>query len=262
MKPILHFSHANGFPGGSYQTIFSELSHQYDVRFTDLIGHHPEFPVSNNWHNQEREMAQFFEAHYSEPVIAVGHSLGGVLSLSLAAKRPDLVRAAIALDVPVLSRLEAQGLRLLKRFKLMDRITPAARMDTRRALWPSHEDAIDYFRGKRLMSYFDPQCLQDYVQAGTEPVKEGIRLRFDPKVEQAIYRTIPDDLVFKNPFTVPVAAIGGRESKVFSKTHAVRMQKKLKVAVDWLPGTHMFPFEHPKLTAQAIIQRLQSMGIQ
>lgn len=261
MKTILHFSHANGFPGGSYQAIFDMLAQDYDVRYTDRIGHHAEFPVTNNWPNLERQMIQYFENTYTEPVIAVGHSLGGILSLRLADKRPDLVKAVVVLDVPALSAVEASGLRLIKWLGMMDKVTPASRMDGRRNLWKSEAEAVQYFRGKKLMSLFAERCLQDYVRAGTQACEGGLRLYFDPKVEQAIYRTIPDNHVLRKPLAVPAAAIGGRESKVFNKSQAKRMKHKLKMKFAWLPGTHMFPLEHPQQTAHTIQQLLQEMGM-
>lgn len=260
MKSIIHFSHANGFPGGSYQAIFDQLSVHYDVRFTDRIGHHPDFPVTNNWPNLERQMIEYFEKTYSEPVIAVGHSLGGILSLRLAYKRPDLVKAVLVLDVPALSAIEAGGLRMLKWLRLMDKVTPAARMDGRRNLWANEEEAIAYFRGKKLMSQFDKRCLEDYVHYGTQPCDEGICLHFDPKVEQSIYRTIPDNLVLRKPLSVPAAAIGGLNSAVFNRSQAARMKNKLKMKFAWLPGTHMFPLEHPQQTADTILKLLKEMG--
>lgn len=252
MKPILHFSHANGFPGGSYQVILDTLAQDYDVRVVDRIGHHPDFPVTNNWPYLEQEMIEYFEKNYTEPVIAVGHSLGGILSLRLAYKRPDLVKAVLVLDVPALSAIEARGLRLIKWLGMMDRVTPASRMDGRRNLWTNTEEAVAYFRGKKLMRQFDERCLRDYVHSGTQPCAQGVALRFDPKVEQAIYRTIPDNLVLRKPLSVPAAAIGGRQSTVFTKSQAARMKNKLKMKLEWLPGTHMFPLEYPEATAKTI----------
>lgn len=259
MKSILHFSHANGFPGGSYQVVLDALNQHYDVRATDRIGHSPNYPVTNNWPNLEREMIEFFEQNYSEPVIAVGHSLGGILSLRLAYKRSDLVKAVIVLDVPALSAFEAKGLRLLKVLGMMDKVTPASRMDGRRALWHDQAEAIEYFRGKKLMRQFDERCLADYVRAGTEPCDGGICLHFDPKVEQSIYRTIPDNLVLKKPLAVPAAVIGGEGSAVFNKNQGARMRRQLKMKLRWLPGTHMFPLEYPEQTATVINELLEEM---
>lgn len=261
MKEILHFSHANGFPGGSYQVMLNALSEHYDVRWTDRIGHNPAYPVTNNWPNLEREMTLYFEQNYTQPVIAVGHSLGGILSMRLAAKRPDLIKAVVVLDVPALSRVEATGLKLIKLLGMMHKVTPAGRMDGRRALWLNESEAIDYFKAKKLMRQFDQRCLVDYVRYGTEPLNEKIRLRFDPAVEKQIYCTIPDNLVPTKPFSMPAAAIGGQESAVFKPAQGKRMQRRLGMEVQWVPGTHMFPLEYPDQTAHSILSSLAAMSL-
>ena len=259
MKPILHFLHANGFPGGSYQALFESLATHYDVRYTDRIGHQPELPVTNNWPNLFRQITQEFEQNYQQPIVVVGHSLGGILSMRLAAQRPDLVKAAIILDVPALSLLEAQGLRLIKRFKMMDRVTPAHRSIGRREVWANEAEAIAYFRDKPLMQRFDERCLKDYVHFGTQAFEQGIRLHFTPEVELSIYRTIPDNLVLNRPFAVPTALIGGRDSRILKPYQAQRMQRQLDMQLAWLPGTHLFPLEVPELTGQKILHLLEGM---
>lgn len=261
MKTILHFSHANGFPGGSYSALLTALSDQYDVRWTDRIGHHPDYPVDNNWLNLEQEMIVNFEQSYSEPIIAVGHSLGGVLSMRVAAKRPDLIKAVVILDVPALSPIEAKGLRLIKMLGMMDKVTPAARAVNRKAQWTNEAEAIEYFKSKRLMSQFDQRCLADYVRFGTEPLGDEIRLRFDPSIEVQIYRTIPDDFALRKPLLMPAAAIGGKESTILKPKQAARMHSKLGMQVQWLPGTHMFPLEYPEKTAEAILSSLADMSL-
>lgn len=260
MKTILHFSHANGFPGGSYHVLLNSLAQHYDVRWTDRIGHHPDYPVNNNWTNLEQEMIRLFEQSYSQPIIAVGHSLGGALSMRVAAKRPDLIKAVVILDVPALSPMEARGLKLIKRLGMMDKVTPAARAVNRKAQWSDEAEAIAYFKAKRLMSQFDQRCLADYVHFGTEPAADEIRLRFEPSVEVEIYRTIPDDFVLRKPLLMPAFAIGGKESTVLKPRQAARMQHKLGMQVQWLPGTHMFPLEYPELTAECILSSLSDLS--
>lgn len=261
MKTILHFSHANGFPGGSYSALLAALSNDYDVRWTDRIAHHPDYPVNNNWLNLEQEMIANFERSYSEPIIAVGHSLGGMLSMRVAAKRPDLIKAVVILDVPALSPIEARGVKLLKLLGMMDKVTPAARAVNRKSQWSNQAEAIEYFKSKRLMSQFEQRCLEDYVSFGTEPFGNEIRLRFDPSVEVQIYRTIPDDFVLRKPLPVPAVAIGGRESTILKPKQAARMQRKLGMQLHWLPGTHMFPLEYPEQTAQTILSSLNSLSL-
>ncbi|MAD46747.1 MAG: alpha/beta hydrolase [Oceanospirillaceae bacterium] len=258
MKDILHFSHANGFPGGSYRKMLSSLQADYNVQVIDRLAHNPVYPVTDNWAHLCDELIHFFEREYQQPVIAAGHSLGGLLSLMVAQRRPDLVKAIIMLDSPALTRLQANGLRLAKWLGMVDRITPGGRSDGRRAVWADRNEAFEYFRGKTLMKRFDPDCLRDYVEAGTEPCEEGVRLRFDPATELQIYRTIPHNIRAVQPLSVPGLAIGGSESKVYRRVNGALMHSRLGMTVRWLPGSHMFPLEYPEKTAGLIRQWLET----
>ena len=261
MKPIIHFSHANGFPASCYKTLFSYLDDQYDVRSIDCLGHQTNFPVSNNWTHLEAELTHYFERHYRQPVIAIGHSLGGVLSFLVAMKRPDLVRALIMLDSPVLTPFQSYGFRLVKRLGLSDRFTPAGRTDGRRREWDSIEEAQAYFSEKSLMKNFDPRCLADYVEHGTIE-QEGKRiLKFDPDTEMSIYRTIPDNIFVKQALKVPSMIMAGNGSAVFRRSNGQYMKSVAGMELKWLDGSHMYPFEWPQQTADAIHQQLKHWGV-
>lgn len=253
MKEILHFSHANGFPAGSYKTFFSYLSNDFEVGTIDRLGHDECYPVTNNWGYLLQQLEDYYEHHYDRPVYAVGHSLGGVLSMMLAAKRPDLIKGLIMLDSPLLTPFEARGVFLIKRLGLIDRVTPAGRTLGRQEEWDSLADVTQYFRQKKLFSAFDERCLDDYVQRGTKALSCGRRqLHFNAATEIEIYRTIPDNLHRTKPLLMPSAVIGGKYSDVLKKHHGRRMRNQLGMAVKWVEGGHMFPLEKPKLTADLI----------
>jgi pimeloyl-ACP methyl ester carboxylesterase len=253
MKDILHFSHANGFPAGSYSTLLSYLSDDFDIGSIDRLGHHLDYPVTNNWAGLAQELIDYFERNYSQPVYAVGHSLGGVLSMMVAAKRPDLVKGLIMLDSPFLTALESRGLIWIKRLGLIDKVTPSGRTLGRQEEWGSKEQASHYFRGKRLFSAFDERCLSDYINHGTKQQNQGgRRLYFNPATEIDIYRTIPDNLHLTQRLAMPAAVIAGKYSDVFKKQHGVKMKRQLGMSLQWIEGSHMFPLEKPEMTAQLI----------
>ena len=55
----------------------------------EKIGHNPSYPVSSNWPHLVEEVKAFAQplvAAHTGPVVLVGHSLGGMLSLMLAAQ--------------------------------------------------------------------------------------------------------------------------------------------------------------------------------
>ena len=257
MKEILHFSHANGFPAGCYDTLLSYLKDDFQIGSIDRLGHDENYPVTNNWEYLVRQLIDHFEHHYDQPVYAVGHSLGGVLSMMVAAQRPDLVKGLIMLDAPFLTAFEAFGVNWIKRLGLIDKVTPAGRTLGRKEQWDSLEHTARYFKSKKLFNAFDERCLRDYIEQGTMPLSHGRRqLHFDAATEISIYRTIPDNLHHTKRLPMPSLAIAGKYSDVFKKHHAFKMQRQLGMEVHWLEGSHMFPLEQPTATAKLIKENI------
>ncbi len=258
MKDILHFSHANGFPAGCYKTLFSFLQDDFQIGSIDRLGHHLSYPVTNNWQELAQELIDELLARYQQPVYAVGHSLGGVLSMMVAAQRPDLIKGLIMLDAPFLTNFEARGLNIVKRLGLIDKVTPAGRTLGRKEEWESSHEALQYFKQKKLFRAFDERCLLDYVEQGTMEQSGGRRvLHFKAETEINIYRTIPDNLHKTPRLAMPSAVVAGKYSDVFKRHHGYKMQRQLGMDVSWLEGSHMFPLEQPKLTAQVIKQYIK-----
>src|SRR5450830_320259 len=83
-KPIIHFVHGNSFPAGTYRLFLDQLRGQYEVQASDMLGHHPAYPVDDGWSNLAQELIDTLVARYQQPVILLGHSLGGILSLMVA----------------------------------------------------------------------------------------------------------------------------------------------------------------------------------
>ena len=257
MKEILHFSHGNGFPASCYTTLFSYLENDFEIGTIDRLGHHENYPVTDNWDHLIRQLIDELERAYSQPVFVVGHSLGGVLSMIVAAQRPDLVKGLIMLDAPYLTSFESIGLSWVKRLQLMDKFTPAGRTLGRKEVWSSVVEAEEYFRSKKLFQAFDPRCLKDYILNGTIDSGSGERaLHFDAATEIEIYRTVPHNLSRLPKLAMPSAVIAGKDSDVFKKHHEKKMKRQLGMKVNWVEGGHMFPLEHPQETAELIKQYL------
>ena len=247
---VLHFSHANGFPAACYRKMFSYLERDFEIDYVNMIGHDPRHPVTDSWPHLVAEQLEHIE-RYGEPVLGAGHSLGGYLTMLAALDRPELFRAIVVLDSPVIGTWAGRAFGLVKRFGLVDRVTPAGATRDRRSHWKSAEEAYKHFHGRKVFRNFDPDCLRDYVTLGMVPAAHGVRLAFDPKIETRIYRTIPHDLVRDLPrLALPRGFICGRESEEMRKAGLVATRKFFRVAR--IAGGHLFPFERPEAAAQAI----------
>lgn len=246
------FSHGNGFPSPCYAQLFAALEDQFDIRYLPRLGHSPAYPVTDGWPEVMRELIDFIEQG-PHPVVAVGHSFGGFVSYLAAAARPDLFAALILLDAPIIGRLKAHGLEMSKRFGFVDRITPARATRDRRQHWANEAEALAHFRTRKLFRHFTPECLADYVRYGTveDPAGGGRVLWIDPAIEYKIYCTVPHHMhQVLSRLQVPSGFIGGRDSDEVKRIGLSAMRGRFRLKR--VEGGHLFPFEHPQATAQAI----------
>ena len=238
----------------------------YTVRAIEKLGHDPRFAVTSNWPHLVQQLADFVQAEvaaHGKPAYLVGHSLGGFLSLMLAARRPELARGLVLLDSPVLGGWRAQMLALAKHSGLVGSFTPGAVSQKRRRHWASEAEALAHFQRKKVFAQWDPQVLRDYIAHGTHDEGGQRSLSFDRAVETAIYNTLPhnlDRLLRSHPLRCPVAFIGGTESVEMKQVGMAMTRKVAGERIALLPGSHLFPMEQPLQTAAAIDAAIQSLA--
>ncbi|CAN5262183.1 alpha/beta hydrolase [soil metagenome] len=260
-KPLLHFVHANSFPAETYRVFFSHLRKHYNVQALSMHAHDPKFPVEDGWHALMLELAETLTTRYHEPVILVGHSMGGMLSLMLAKARPDLVRCVVLLDAPVVAGWRALTLRIAKKIGFDDKFSPARFSRKRRTVWPDVETAYRHYASKPVFAAWAPQVLRDYVEHGLVPHPEGVTLRFNRETETAVYRSLPDDIgaMVRRSFHVPVGFIGGLDSVECRQAGLSATKRLVGKHFVRIPGGHLLPMESPAETAQALHQMVQSL---
>ena len=262
MKASLHFVHGNGFPSPCYQQLLSRLQTRFDCYYIDRVGHDQRFPVTDNWRALVDEVILSIQSQTNEPVIAVGHSLGGILSLLASIEQPALFKSVILLDSPLLGRLKSSVLRLSKMLGVIDHLTPASRTQGRKQHWQNREEAYSYLKSRKLFKHFTPACLEDYIEYGLVRDSSGYMLRFDPVIEYQIYRTIPHVLHHhEGAITIPCALIYGNQSTVINQTDLHYMKKHHDIVAYETSGTHMFPMEHPETVADLIFHAVEEQAV-
>lgn len=257
-RPILHFSHANGFPAPCYRQFFAPLERSFRIGYIDMLGHDARYPVTDGWPHLVAELVDAIRARYREPVIGVGHSLGAMVTFMAAVQRPELFRAIVMLDAPIIGRWKGTAFRMIKQLGLVDRVTPAAVTRQRRREWPDRAAALAHFRKKPLFRDFAPDCLADYIRFGLKPDRGRVRLAFDPAIEYAIYRTIPHDLADYLPrLAVAAGMIVGRSSDVVRRVGLA--ESRARFVIRRIAGGHLFPFEHPQAAAGTLVELVAAL---
>lgn len=260
-KTVLHFVHANSFPAGTYRVFFEHLRKHYDVQALPIHAHNPAYPVSNGWPGLVRELIDELKARYSEPVILVGHSMGGMLSLMVASRHPELVRCVVLLDSPVVAGWRAMLWRVAKQLGLDSKVSPAKFSEKRRNLWPDVHAAYAHYSSKPMFAAWAPEVLHDYLAHGLEPHPEGVTLRFTREIETAVYRTLPHDLgvLARRSFPVPVGFIGGTDSVECRQAGLAATRRLVGKHFVKIPGGHLFPMEAPAAAASAVFRMIDTL---
>ncbi|MBA2672991.1 alpha/beta hydrolase [Ramlibacter sp.] len=266
--PTIVFSHGNSFPAATYGALFRNLrSRGYTVKAVDKFGHDPKYPVTDNWPHLVQQLHDFAAREAdkdSAPVILAGHSLGGFLSLMCAARHPQVARAVVQLDSPLLGGWKAQALAAAKRTPLFGALSPGAVSRRRKNRWPDREAAREHFRHKKAFANWDPAVLDDYVNHAMHDAEGERTLSFDRDVETAIYNTLPhnlDRLLRRHPLRCPLAFIGGLQSEEMKQVGTALTHKISQGRVTMIDGSHLFPMEKPAATAAAMEASLLAMGV-
>jgi pimeloyl-ACP methyl ester carboxylesterase len=265
----LIFSHANGFPSGTYRVVLDSLRGRgFEIHAIEKYGHDPQYPVTDSWPHLVRQLADFVRACISpdnSPPWLVGHSLGGIVSLLCAAQYPELARGVVLLDSPILGGWRAYALGQAKRMpKLMQRLSPSRVSRQRRNEWGSRQAVFEHFRSKAIFAAWDPRVLHDYVNHGIIDTGGGWRLAFDREVESRIYDTFPhsiENLLRHHPLSCPLVFIGGLQSAEVRRAGGIESIRRVANGrVMMMDGTHLFPMEKPQATAAAVEACLRALN--
>ncbi|WP_395700613.1 alpha/beta fold hydrolase [Aquabacterium sp.] len=264
MPATLVFSHANGYPAGTYRQLFQHWQAAgWRVAAIEKFGHDPRYPVTNNWPRLRDQLIDFVEAQHTRPVYLVGHSLGGLLSLLAASKRPELVLGLVLLDSPVFTGWRAHSVQMLKLSGLMPRVSPGRISQTRRHEWPSRKSAAAHYGAKSIFARWAPGVLNDYLACGT--VRHGGKtvLAFEREVETRIYNTLPHHLgrlLRSHPLRCPLGFIAGTRSNEIRQGGLETSRALAGERFRWIEGTHLYPMEKPAETAALVLELLHTMG--
>lgn len=258
---LIHFAHANAYPPGSYRQLIQPLLPKYRVI---AMHQRPLWRNSNpnklsNWQLLADDLIQFFEEQALQNVIGIGHSMGGVVSILAAVKRPDLFSKLVLID-PVLFPRKISFYTNLMPMWLRKHFIPIAKLSAkRRDSWDNKQVVFDSFRTKKVFRSFSDAALWDFVNAGTQTEEDGsVSLTYPKKWETQVYITAPSVVDQLKSLEIPVFGIKGQYSNVI--TAEVWSQWKETqpngAFLEYPNSGHLVPMEYPQALAEWIIEKL------
>jgi len=255
---IIHIAHANGFPPGAYRPLAEALTGHYHV-----VGlpSRPLWPGSQpesvtTWHPLADDLIQGLDGLRVSGIVGAGHSLGGVLTLWSAIRRPDLFRAVVLIDPVILPPAWLWMLRALRCMGLDGRQPLVQGALRRRRTWPSRQACFEHYRGKLLFARWPDTSLRAYVESGTRQRADGqVELAYPPAWEAHVFATTPID-VWRDVslLRTPALVIRGEHSLTFRPAAQRRLARRIPHAhFTTIAGAgHLVPMERPSETGAAI----------
>ncbi|MCJ7432963.1 MAG: alpha/beta hydrolase [Anaerolineales bacterium] len=262
----LHFLHANGYPPDCYKLLFEILKTQYHVFGMLLRPLWPEANMDeiNDWHPFSDDLLHFLSDastslsanRSTAPVIGVGHSIGGIVTLRAALRDPKRFRALILFD-PVLfmpSRIIAWNIAraIGIGYKIHPKISGALK---RRRTFDNLDLVFRGYRTRDVFQYMSDENLRVYIEGITRPRAEGgFELAYSPEWESHIYLTSLRDMDLWRglpKLKVPTLIIRGAETDTFLEDAASLVKRKQPVIkIETLEqSTHILPLEKPRQVA-------------
>ncbi len=265
-QPALHFAHANGFNGMTYNRLLSPLAGRFHIRAWDARGHGATRLLANpadhrRWTIFRDDLIRFVENFVAEaggPVLLGGHSMGGTTSLMVAAERPDLVRGLILVDpvmVPRRARLMMQAYRMLGRKG--GPLSLADGAERRRAVFPDRATMAKAYKGRGAFRTWPDEIIADYVEGGTRPRDDGqIELACAPAWEAANFRAQDHDIWADiDRLTCPLTLIYAGATSTCRAPAPERLGQRDPQATLLRIGraTHFLPMEFPEAVRREML---------
>ena len=248
--PPLLLQHPNGFCAGVFDPLARVLRDEYRPIAVDVRGHgaseRPTDLADCTFPNAARDVLAVLDALAIDEVVALGHSLGGGVTVLLDSFRPGIVRKALlceAIAFPMPPSGEGRG-------------NPMAEMARkRRAHWPDRATVEASYASRPPLDALAPEALAAYVRYGFHDRPDGsVELACEPEVEARFFEAASDAdgarLAFAHLHDVrfPVAVIASSGTDLqptwFQQQAEVSGGSYLEV-----PGTHFFVQEDTERTA-------------
>ena len=188
-----------------------------------------------------------------------------VTSLLAAASDPGLFSAVVAVDPLILTGSHSLFWGAVKAIGLGERLGLVRGARRRRELFSDRGEARMTYASKRVFAGWDPEVLDDYLDAGMADLPQGgVRLRYPREWEARIFSAAPHDLWAElRQVSVPTLFVQGEHSDTFLDAARARVEREVPGSrtVVVADSSHFLPMERPSELARVIEEFLEAEGM-
>jgi pimeloyl-ACP methyl ester carboxylesterase len=255
--PPLLLQHPNGFCAGVFDPLAQRLRDEYRPIAVDVRGHgaseRPTDLADCTFLDGARDVLAVLEALDVREVVALGHSLGGAVTVLVDWLRPGTVRKALlceAIAFPLPPHGEGRG-------------NPMAEMARRRrAVWPDRLTVLASYGSRPPLDVMEPEVLAAYVRYGFHDRPDGtVELACEPEVEARFFEAASDPdgapLAFDRlqGARYPVTVVASEGTDLQPAWFFEQAQRAGGTFLE-VPGTHFFVQEDTDRAAALVREHL------
>lgn len=257
--PLIHLAPANGFPPECYRSVADRLAPRMRV-----LGYRPRplWPGSQpsevrSWRTMAHDMLTAMTKVSDGPLLGVGHSFGGVLTLYAAVEAPERFRGLVLIEPVLLARHILPLVWLMQRLGQHHRFPLARRASRRTDRFHSLEEARNRLKGRGAFANMTPEAFEHYIESALRPDASGtLRLAWSREWEAQIFATLPTNAWgMLRRLQLPLLLIRGAQSDLIVDTiwnDMARWAPQARFAE--IPGGHMIPMEQPAALSKLIAE--------
>lgn len=259
------FLHGNSHCGGVWTPLARRLSDQFSVVAMDLRGHglsdKPEFGY--DWASLRDDAAGLIMELDLQPVLLVGHSRGGGISLLVAAALRDRVKGVLVYEPTVPAGLNGT---VASAVASPESITArlVERALRRRTVFSSRAELLDRYRTRDVFANWRDEFLHSYIEHGTVVMPDGsVELACPAWVEAKLYEAMFAADAWRGLYCpdLPVLAVyGGRSRRNDDDTGLTGMFPQWQT-VTMPDASHFGPMEYPEHMERLIRDFAATLGL-
>lgn len=257
-RPWLHFAHATGMCAELYADLLEPLAAAFNIVASDARGHGqstlPADPAAlTSWRTYQDDLAALLGTYRSGPWLLAGHSMGGSVSLELAARVPGLARGVVLIEPAFMPFAVAASYEAARASGDPMPNPMAEQAARRRSRFPSRAEAAANWRGRGVFRGWSDTALEAYVTGGMRETANGAELACAPAWEAATFAAVTcDTAAALAAWTGPLALLHGTIASTVPQADADAFAAR-NAAVERLDGaSHFLPLEHPERVRAAI----------
>jgi pimeloyl-ACP methyl ester carboxylesterase len=259
--PVIIVSCANGFTPESYTHALQPLFATHRVvalNMRPLWG--DSSPSSlHNWRQLGDDLLETLAGVTQQPVIGIGHSVGGIATIYAAIKEPARFSRLVLIEPTFLQPRQLWAVRLFRLFGQGHRMPFVQAALRRRRLWESKEAAYEHLSKRTLFKRWQPDVMRAFIDSVMihAPNGNGVTLAISPEWEAKIFETVAGDVwSLPQKITQPTLVIGGELTDVFTaQIAAMFRQRNAQAQMETVHGAgHLIPQEAPEEVGKLIAE--------